>query len=126
MSAPTTTSQTGPQSGTPNTKGLSEGIDEHLFGAAFDGRIVGRFLERLAPYKKRICWALCAVIAYTLTQISIPLMIRAVIDQTVAADGIGGSANRVGGGADRTLRNLLRLRDNGGWASHLRLRRWRW
>lgn len=91
MSVPPTTPPTMPQSGPPKTKGLSEGIDEHLFGAAFDGHIVGRFLERLAPYKKRICWALCAVIAYTLTQISIPLMIRAVIDQTVAADGIGGS-----------------------------------
>lgn len=67
-------------------KGPSEGEGEHLFGAAFDGRIVGRFLERLAPYKKCICWALGAVVAYTLTQISIPLMIRAVIDSTVSTD----------------------------------------
>ncbi len=61
--------------------GLSIETDERIFGAAFDGRVVRRFLTFIWPHRRRLAVALCAVVAFTLTQISVPLVIRAAIDR---------------------------------------------
>lgn len=82
-----------PQSSDKKAASLSEGVDERLFGAAFDGRIIGRFYEFILPYKRRLAFALGAVVAFTLTQLTIPLMIRAVIDQTSAAGATGAAGD---------------------------------
>jgi len=64
-------------------RSLSEDVDQRVFGAAFDGRIMRRFLAFTRPYAGRLTVALFAVIAFTLTQLSIPVIIRAAIDNAL-------------------------------------------
>lgn len=64
-------------------RGLTEGSDEQIFGAAFDGRIIRRFLGFVWPYRARLALALVGVVVFTLTQLSIPLVIRASIDRAL-------------------------------------------
>ena len=63
--------------------------DEELFGRVFDRWVVGRLLGYLEPYRGRIAVAMGAVLVFTLTQLSIPLIIRSVIDDAVAAGETG-------------------------------------
>ena len=65
--------------------------DEEMFGAAYDGRVVGRFFEYVRPYRRRIYLALMAVLVFTATQLSIPLVIRHAIDGALVA-GTGNEA----------------------------------
>ena len=65
--------------------------DEEMFGAAYDGRVVGRFFEYVKPYRRRVYLALLAVLVFTLTQLSIPLIIRMAIDEALLP-GRGGAA----------------------------------
>jgi ATP-binding cassette subfamily B protein len=65
--------------------------DEEMFGAAFDGHVVRRFFQFVRPYRRRIYIALFAVLAFTLTQLSIPLIIRMAIDEALLP-GRGGEA----------------------------------
>ena len=57
--------------------------DEEMFGAAYDGRVLRRFFEFVRPYRRRIYVALIAVLAFTATQLSIPLIIRMAIDEAL-------------------------------------------
>lgn len=61
--------------------------DEELFGKAFDSWVIKRFMAYLAPYKARIGLAIVSVLTFTLTQLSIPLLVRMAIDESIAADG---------------------------------------
>jgi ATP-binding cassette subfamily B multidrug efflux pump len=61
--------------------------DERMFGAAFDGRIVRRFMGFVMPYRKRMSWAIAAVLAYTAAQLAIPLVIRQVVDAVAVPGG---------------------------------------
>lgn len=65
--------------------------DEDLFGRIFDRWVVGRLFVYLQPYRRRITIAIGAVLAFTLTQLAIPLIIRAAIDDAVVlgGDGVG-------------------------------------
>ncbi|MFP6730367.1 MAG: ABC transporter ATP-binding protein [Alphaproteobacteria bacterium] len=60
--------------------------DEELFGRVFDKWVARRFLKYLKPYKKTLYRAVGAVLVFTITQLSIPLIIRAVIDDALAAE----------------------------------------
>jgi len=60
--------------------------DEELFGRVFDKWVARRFLKYLKPYKKTLNRAVGAVLVFTITQLSIPLIIRAVIDDALAAE----------------------------------------
>ncbi|MGB0553519.1 MAG: ABC transporter ATP-binding protein [Alphaproteobacteria bacterium] len=60
--------------------------DEIIFGRAFDKWVITRFLRHLAPYKLRISIGIFAVLVYTVTQLSIPLIVRASIDHSLAPD----------------------------------------
>ena len=64
--------------------------DEQIFGAAFDGHVIRRFFGFLGPYKKRLYLAIGAVVIFTLTQLTIPLIIRYVIDEAL----VPGATNR--------------------------------
>jgi ATP-binding cassette, subfamily B, multidrug efflux pump len=59
--------------------------DEELFGRVFDSWVVKRFVKFLAPYRRRLFMAVGCVLVFTLTQLAIPLIIRSVIDDAVAA-----------------------------------------
>lgn len=59
--------------------------DEIIFGAAFDGKIVQRFLKFVAPYRKQVILAVAAVLIFTLTQLAVPFIIRITIDDVLSA-----------------------------------------
>ncbi len=63
--------------------GLHGDRDEQIFGAAYDGGIIRRFMGFVTPYKKRLWMAMGAVVVFTLTQLTIPLIIRYVIDNAL-------------------------------------------
>ncbi len=63
--------------------------DEELFGRVFDKRVLRRFLPYVMPYKKVLFLALLAVLVFTGTQITIPLIIRQAIDFAVVDEFAG-------------------------------------
>jgi len=65
---------------------------EDTFGKVFDGNVVRRFSEFLKPYRKRIYLAIVSVLIFTLTQLSVPLIIRHIVDKTLTA---GAEADRL-------------------------------
>ena len=68
--------------------------DEEMFGAAFDGRVIRRFLAYVRPYRRRIYLALAAVLVFTGAQLAIPLIIRYAVDEALVAG--GGDAHLLG------------------------------
>ncbi len=62
-------------------------MDEHMFGAAFDGHVVRRFMSYVLPYRKRLYVAIVALLTFTGAQLSIPLVIRYAIDEAIVANG---------------------------------------
>ncbi|MBC93224.1 MAG: multidrug ABC transporter [Rhodospirillaceae bacterium] len=57
-----------------------------MFGALFDGGVVGRFMTYVYPYRKNIWIALVAVLIVTAAQLLIPLIIRHGIDNVILAE----------------------------------------
>ena len=76
----------GPQDDLPPLAVVGSQIsqDEALFGRVFDKWVVRRFMRYLAPYRARIALGLAAVLLYTLTQLTIPLIVRRAVDDTLA------------------------------------------
>jgi ATP-binding cassette subfamily B protein len=64
--------------------------DEEMFGRAFDGRVIRRFLEFCDPYRASLAVAVVSVLVYTATQVAIPLVILYAIDNAL----IEGSQDR--------------------------------
>ena len=58
--------------------------EEEMFGAAFNGEVLRRFWGFVRPYRRTLLFAVAGVVLFTLTQVMIPLLIRAAIDQGVA------------------------------------------
>ena len=71
---------------------------EEVFGAVVDPRVLRRFLAFLAPYRWIILASIGDVLAFTLTQLAVPLVIRYVIDTALPAGVTAGS-----GEAERLL-----------------------
>ena len=71
---------------------------EEVFGAVVDPRVLRRFVAFLVPYRWIILASVGAVLAFTLTQIAVPLVIRYVIDTALPAGVTSGS-----GEAERLL-----------------------
>jgi len=65
--------------------------DEELFGRVFDKWVVRRFISYLKPYRGKLYIAIGAVLVFTVTQLSIPLIIRTVIDDALVAGGTAGA-----------------------------------
>ena len=83
------TSQSGTTSGERPPRavvGSQISTDEEMFGAAFDGRVIRRFMSYVYPYRRRIFFALGAVLAFTGAQLSIPLIIRYTIDDALVSE----------------------------------------
>ncbi len=60
--------------------------EEQIFGA-FDGRIIRRFWTFISPYRRQLVLAVIAVLVFAATQISIPLIVRSVIDRSLLGAG---------------------------------------
>ncbi len=58
--------------------------DEEVFGDAFSGQVVGRFIKYVAAYKALLWVAITAVLVFTVSSISIPLIVRDVYDDALA------------------------------------------
>ena len=54
-----------------------------MFGVAYDGHIIKRFMGFAGKYRKILTIAMAAVMVFTFTQIAIPLVIRATIDDAL-------------------------------------------
>ena len=63
--SPATTASQGPGNGAPGDRrpvsSLQGDRDEQIFGAAFDGGVIGRFVVFLRPYRRRLAAAIAAV-----------------------------------------------------------------
>ena len=70
---------------------------EESFGAAIDRHVLRRFFAFLQPYRRSLIYAIVAVLAFTLTQIAVPLVIRFVIDKALPAGAGLPAAAREGG-----------------------------
>jgi ATP-binding cassette subfamily B protein len=60
--------------------------DEEMFGAAFDRDVFRRFLVYARPYRRDLIIAVAAVLVFTASQLTIPLIIRYAIDHSMAVD----------------------------------------
>ena len=65
--------------------------EEELFGTVFDKWVARRFVRFLAPYRRQLIIAIGFVLLFTLTQLSLPLIIRAVIDDALVQGAAGGA-----------------------------------
>jgi ATP-binding cassette, subfamily B, multidrug efflux pump len=59
--------------------------EEEVFGKAYDPRIIRRIWAFVRPYRRQMAIAVGAVLVFTLSQLSIPLVIRYAIDNGMAA-----------------------------------------
>jgi ATP-binding cassette, subfamily B, multidrug efflux pump len=57
--------------------------DEEMFGRAFDGRVIRRFLGFCRPYRASLAVAVVSVLVFTATQVAIPLVILHAIDNAL-------------------------------------------
>ncbi len=72
--------ETGDRQSIDRLRAASYDRDEEIFAAAYDGRIVRRFLTFMGPYKRTAIVSVVAVLIFTLTQLAVPLVIRETID----------------------------------------------
>jgi ATP-binding cassette, subfamily B, multidrug efflux pump len=56
-------------------------IEEEMFGRVFDGRVVQRIWAFVKPYQRKVWIAVAAVLVFTLSQLTIPLLIGIAIDR---------------------------------------------
>lgn len=59
---------------------LGPTLDEEVFGEAFNGQVVGRFIKYVATYKMLLWVAISAVLVFTISSIAIPLIVKDVFD----------------------------------------------
>ncbi len=65
---------------------LASNLEEEVFSEEFKGDVIKRFFSYVRPYKKQIIPALIAVIIFTITSISIPLIIKNVFDSSLSSE----------------------------------------
>jgi ATP-binding cassette subfamily B multidrug efflux pump len=64
----------------------SDRIEEEIFGRVFDGKVAQRIWQFVHPYKRHVAISVAAVVAFTGSQLTIPLLIRYAIDNGMAPD----------------------------------------
>ena len=62
----------------------SDRIEEEIFGRVFDGKVTRRIWQFVRPYKRHVSISVAAVVAFTGSQLTIPLLIRYAIDHGMA------------------------------------------
>lgn len=65
---------------------LASNLEEEVFSEEFKGDVIKRFFSYVRPYKKQIIPAIIAVIIFTITSISIPLIIKNVFDSSLSGE----------------------------------------
>ncbi len=64
----------------------SDRIEEEIFGRVFDGKVTRRIWQFVRPYKRQVAISVVTVVAFTCSQLSIPLLIRYAIDNGMTPD----------------------------------------
>jgi ATP-binding cassette subfamily B multidrug efflux pump len=59
-------------------------FEEEMFAAAFDGMVISRFWAFVRPYRKMLWIGIGSVLIFILSQLTIPLLVRAAIDLAIA------------------------------------------
>ena len=72
-----------PAAGIADANRRQEETDERIFGAAFDGHVIRRFIGYMRPYRAGLMLAAVCVVLFTASQLMIPLVIRAAIDKAL-------------------------------------------
>ena len=62
---------------------FNDEADEKIFGAAFNGHIIRRFIGYMRPYRGRLMLAVASVVVFTASQLLIPLVIGTAIDKAL-------------------------------------------
>ena len=57
--------------------------DEEVFGEAFNGKIVSRFIQYVSAYKALLWVAITAVLVFSISSIAIPLIVKDVYDNAL-------------------------------------------
>ncbi|MBH65450.1 MAG: multidrug ABC transporter [Chloroflexi bacterium] len=70
---------------------LGPTLDEEVFGAAFSGQVVSRFIKYVAAYKVLLWVAIISVLVFTASSIAIPLIVRDIFDSALSADTLSSS-----------------------------------
>lgn len=65
--------------------------EEEVFGKAYDPKIVRRIWAFVRPYRGQVAISVVAVLVFTLSQLTIPLIIRYAIDHGMAPGGLDSS-----------------------------------
>ena len=78
--------------------GSQVSFEEEMFAAAFDGVVVRRFWAFVYPYRKVLWIGIGAVLVFILTQLGIPLVVRAAIDNAIVEGQSGLALLHVFGG----------------------------
>jgi len=78
--------------------GSQVSFEEEMFAAAFDGVVVRRFWAFVYPYRKVLWIGIGAVRVFILTQLGIPLVVRAAIDNAIVEGQSGLALLHVFGG----------------------------
>lgn len=63
--------------------------DEKIFGRVFDGHVVRRFAGFVKPYRTQLLFAVIGVLAFTGTQLAVPIVIQRTIDNALVGSGAG-------------------------------------
>ena len=58
-------------------------IDEEVFGAVYDQKVILRLFPFIMPYKKMVIVSVVAMLIYTLTQVAVPWIIALAIDDFI-------------------------------------------
>ena len=64
----------------------SDRIEEEIFGRVFDGKVTQRIWQFVRPYKRHVAISVAAVVMFTGSQLTIPLLIRYAIDNGMVPD----------------------------------------
>ncbi len=64
----------------------SDRIEEEIFGRVFDGKVTQRIWQFVRPYRRNVIISVASVVTFTLSQLTIPLLIRYAIDTGMAPD----------------------------------------
>jgi ATP-binding cassette subfamily B protein len=64
----------------------SNRVEEEIFGRVFDGKVTQRIWQFVRPYKRQVAISVAAVVTYTGTQLTIPLLISYAIDYGMAPE----------------------------------------
>ena len=58
-------------------------FDDGIFGVAYDQKIVLRFGKYLKPFRKQIMYSFIAVLFFSISSVSLPLIIKFTIDSAL-------------------------------------------